>query len=207
MCISPFRRLIVPFLGVVCLSVGGAIAQTTPDQTTPDNISGQDDMAQFVQGLNQDLIQTIENNPDGSLQTLMSFAYKFDLDGVVDSAVFENAKRMQNAMDRIRYLQPILVLDLDGDGAVSQDEFRIVAVTQDARLRATSEVMRLSADENQDNTISIGEALKYAQGKLDVARQKSHRMIITDEIPNMDINGDGQTTIKEIMAVVEEIRR
>jgi len=149
-------------------------------------------------------IKEIRRNPDQAIQTLMTFAFSCNDDGIVTEECYKTVSSIRAAELRAREAQALLVMDLNADGSVSKDEFKTYNRTKEPRRQSQNTLAFLMADTNEDDVLSIGEILQFAE------KQYSKRGVgisgrVVDEIMSMDIDGDGKVTTRELVDVVKAV--
>ena len=117
--------------------------------------------------------------------------------GPVTRANVLDYSRMQEALERGRLLGHILALDMNGDGNITRPEFQVYsALPQGANKRLRLEDIFLS-DENEDEVISLAEAILYSRELY--ARATAYEMRpIESYLMLFDVNGDGTVTRPEM---------
>ena len=156
--------------------------------------------------LSEKAVKQIKRYPDQALKDLLRFAFLHSEDGTVTNKSVDEQNLVEKAALRARYLEPVFRMDLDADGAVSADEFSLAIRFLEGRRQTESVLVRRDADTDRDGGLSLEEIMAYAVTKADVQSGNARgRGRVSDEIMRMDINGDGQTTIDEITAVVSAV--
>ena len=154
--------------------------------------------------LSPDTITLIRRNPDDALQVLMAYAFSCSDDGVVTEENDAVVRSIRKAFFRAGYIQLMLNMDLDADGNVSRHEFKSYTRSQEPLNRTRSEMIGNEADTDGNGVVIIAEMLKSAQMKLDKSSMRSGGIpSISNEILQMDVDGDGHVTIGDITPVVQ----
>ncbi len=186
-----FRRIVAPvFVVSMAFSALQGAAQTTIDSV--------------VYKIPENVIKEIRRDPERSIQTLMTFAFSCNDDGIVTEECYTTVRSIENAQRRVRQAELLLFMDLNADGSVTQAELKAYNRTQEPRRQSQNTLAFLEADTNEDDILTITEVMQFADKRI----AKQGRAIsgrVVDGIMNMDIDGDGKVTTRELVEVVKAI--
>jgi Ca2+-binding EF-hand superfamily protein len=141
-------------------------------------------------------------------------------DGDLSEADAEMHKTMMIAQQRNNHVHAIMRYDLDGDGAVTEEELRRskayehrMMVAQNDNARWENEILSLlSADTDKDGKITYAEAVQYAAGNEQLRRAAQNlnaggwaarvRNLLT-----LDASGKGQISLADLQAAATALFR
>ena len=150
------------------------------------------------------VIKEIRRDPERAIQTLMTFAFSCNDDGIVTEECYTTVRSIEKAQRRVRQAELLLFMDLNADGSVTLAELKAYNRTQEPRRQSQNTLAFLEADTNEDDILTITEVMQFA----DKRTAKQGRAIsgrVVDGIMSMGIDGDGKVTTRELVEVVKAI--
>ncbi len=184
-------RIVVPlFAASMAFSPLQGVGQTTIDSV--------------IYKIPEDVIKEIRRDPERSIQSLMTFAFSCNDEGIVTEECYTTVRSIQEAQMRVRQAESLLFMDLNADGSVSIEELKAYNRTQEPRRQSQNTLAFLDADANEDDVLTIVEILQFADKRI----AKRGRVIsgrVVEGIMSMDIDGDGKVTTRELVEVVKAV--
>lgn len=145
----------------------------------------------------------MKRNPTHAKQNLIMQAFRISNDGTVTKEAADTAQQIIMARARGSNLGRLLASDLNGDGMVSGEELEASAKGAQARQRAKIMTWRFTIDTNDDGWLTYDEMLLWANKSTKIGGRVRQNQ--WGKFEKMDINGDGATTIEEIIAYVDNV--
>ena len=174
----------------------------------PDHSMAQSALETVQTKLTSKAIDRIKRSPEEALRVLLTYAFKCSDNGVVTPENDAVARSIILAKNRVRYIMPLLEMDLNGNGEISRPEFDSYIRTQDPTRKVRSVEMWQSMNTDQDDVLRLEEVMTEVSKQMEANDKRSFRMPhITKEILKMDVDGNGEVTIDEIRAVVQAISK
>ncbi|WP_457648456.1 hypothetical protein [Profundibacter sp.] len=165
---------------------------------------GQTAIDSVISKIPENVIKEIRRDPERSIQSLMTFAFSCNDDGIVTEECYTTVRSIQDAQMRVRQAESLLFMDLNADGSVSTEELKAYNRTQEPRRQSQNTLAFLDADANEDDVLTIVEMLQFAEKRIS-KQGRAIRGRVVDGIMNMDIDGDGKVTTRELVEVVKAV--
>jgi hypothetical protein len=158
-------------------------------------------LERLASGLPAEIQQTIRTQGASRfLQRAAQTLFTYSPDGVLTSEAIEIFGRLQLAERRAQHLQGILRYDLNGDMALSRDEFEALDAVLDRGSKASLALLFIEGDLDKDGVLSIEEV-----GASYVARdERSDEFAL--QLLGFDVNADGRVDLLEISSVANAVR-
>ncbi|MEW9918285.1 EF-hand domain-containing protein [Marimonas sp. MJW-29] len=154
--------------------------------------------------MTRDVIQHIRRNPAQTLQmTLREFA-QYAPEGVLTRDSLQQRHAAQVANQRASLMAQYLRFDLDGDAAISADEFTRHLASSSASECAILLTKRFEADADKDGALSSMEIETVVQVWLE---KNTSRRLGGEHLLQYDLDRDGRVTESEIVETIEAILR
>lgn len=145
----------------------------------------------------------MRKNPSQAKTQYIGQAFAIDPDGNVTAEKLRRQQLRDKANMRARTLVRCLGYDLDADGILSEAELQEAEqYAINSAQRAQIRMLRIGSDVNGDGAIDIAEMYVYADK---TQRQNLLGIRNFDALLTMDGNGDGTTTIDEIVAHIDAV--
>ncbi len=186
--ISSFSK---PLIAVICLATPAA---------------GQMDQFQVQKMMDMQTkryAKMMRTNPVQAKQQFITHAFSIDPEGNVTAEKVARQQKRQEANLRARSITMFLAHDLDADGVLSMPELEEAeAFANNISQRSQIRMMRIGSDADGDGAINISELYDYAAKTRRKSYLGSNR---AEALLTMDGNGDGTTTIDEIIAHIDAV--
>ena len=152
------------------------------------------------------IIQAAKNSPAQAKQTYIGEALKLEPSGTITSKTLEKEQARQLAALRAGFYEEILTSDTDADGRVSLQEVDAAnALGRPGRFSRLTPAQAFEVlDTNTDGFVEFAEINAYARTGLNRRLRNSSRESMIELLIAMDRDGDGGTTLNEIVATVDE---
>lgn len=162
--------------------------------------------AQSALSISPQVIRAAKNSPAQAKQTYISEALKLEPSGTVTAKTLEKEQARQIAALRAGFYEEILMFDTDGDGRVSAQEADVAnTLGRPGRYSRLSPAQAFEAlDTNTDGFAEFAEINAFARIGLNQRVRNSSRESMIELLIAMDRDGDGRTTLNEIVATVDE---
>ncbi|WP_428543408.1 hypothetical protein [Profundibacter sp.] len=135
-----FLRIAAPvFVASMAFSALQGAAQTAIDSV--------------VYKIPENVIKEIRRDPERAIQTLMTFAFSCNDDGIVTEKCYTTVRSIEKAQRRVRQAEFLLFMDLNADGSVTLAELKAYNRTQEPRRQSQNTLAFLEADTNEDNIL------------------------------------------------------
>jgi len=145
------------------------------------------------------IARSAQRDKDGVLRQQLRMLLDISSDGVVTGEDIETRKMVEQAQRRASQIGQFLAADLDGDGAITQEERSSV----NSRLAVEMEVLFARGDSDGDKIISIIELLRYM--KTQAPQQRNHRETRYKTLLLFDMDQDKTVTTDEVIAAIDAI--
>jgi hypothetical protein len=150
---ASFRRTVVPvFVVSMAFSALQGVTQTAIDSV--------------VYKIPENVIKEIRRDPERAIQTLMTFAFSCNDDGIVTEKCYTTVRSIEKAQMRVRQAEFLLFMDLNADGTVTLAELKACNRTQEPRRQSKNTLAFLEADTNEDDILTITEVMQYADTRI-----------------------------------------
>ena len=142
---------------------------------------------------------SFKQNPEITARRFLMAYDSFALSGPVTQPRVLDFTRMQDGLERGRLLGYVLALDLNGDAQITQTEYHTFSSFQKGPNKILGLDDLFLTDENQDQIISLQEAILYGRKLHDRAATHDMRQI-ESYLMLFDVNSDGVVTRSEMKA-------
>ncbi len=156
----------------------------------------------MVRTLPKSALKSLERDPAQFRVVTLSRLYQLNPDGVVTEAHILAHAQTFRARQRAQRLSQVLSHDIDGNGAISAEEFDLTLAQLPPQQRAQAVVFRVEADRDRDGIVAFAEAVARIEVDLD---QQSRSSSSEWSVMALDIDRDGQVTATEALQAIEEI--
>ena len=152
------------------------------------------------------IIKAAKNSPAQAKQMYINEALKLEPSGTVTAKTLDKEQARQIAALRAGFYKEILTSDTDGDGRVSAQEADVASTLgRPGRFSRLTPAQAFEVlDTNTDGFVEFAEINAYARTGLNRRLRNSSRESMIELLIAMDRDGDGGTTLNEIVATVDE---
>jgi hypothetical protein len=154
-----------------------------------------------AQALSEAVLKQVREDPEPFLQLAADLIHGFGGPGGIDAAGVGRFVALERAEARASALRRIAVADLDFDGAVTAEEFAVLAAAASAKSRGRLWAVFERADASGDRVVSPDEAAVFARDAamhaFGPADEAVARAVLT-----FDGNADGWVSLDEVKAAV-----
>jgi len=145
----------------------------------------------------------IHNNKAAFLLGRINDLYRYSPTGTVTAEDVTLVRQVDLARRRAQAMTQYLAFDLNGDGAVTREEFERLPASVVNRGKPQLDLAFATSDPNSDGKLDPSELIAIASAE---AEQQATRRRSYDDSPMMfDRNGDGKVDTKEVTEVVDAI--
>ena len=139
-----------------------------------------------------------QENPPLTAQRFLQAFDKFEKYGpVTDDAVLNHA-RLHASLERGQRFGGILAMDLNNDGLITRIEYEMLSELPNGHQKAARMTGLFEFDENKDDLMTFGEAIRFGESLNARAAEPGLRPI-ESYLMLFDLNKDGQVIREEIV--------
>ncbi len=139
-----------------------------------------------------------QKNPKMTAQRFMRAFDSFAKHGPVTAETVQDHARLQMSLERGQVYGGILAVDLNADGLITRVEYETLSGLPNGAKKSDRMAGLFEFDENQDDLMTLEEAVRFGQD-LYAVRPENGLRPIESYLMLFDLNGDGQVIRDEVV--------
>lgn len=153
--------------------------------------------------LSFEMARAIERDPQRAIRQFAEMITRIDKSGVLSELAMNRMYMIRMAEARAKIIQPLIAMDLDFDGLISEVEIAAFEAGNFDRNKTEMILMVAEGDRDGDRQLTFEEMRYIAARRANSSRYMPRDYEATRDLLKLDLDNDGELTIPEMVEAVK----